>query len=136
MNDRDILIKIINNTSEGHVENLLQPYGAETLADNMIQEGVSLRHKLMPLTAEEMKNMPEIVWCEYFKADNCEPRIPLEIDFQKDYYVFTDGTWEFASEYNFYWRCWAEKPTDQERLNAKWMTSSSGIYDSKYSKKE
>ena len=40
MTDRDRLIELINNVTENNVGNILQPFGAETLADYLLANGV------------------------------------------------------------------------------------------------
>lgn len=40
MTDREKLVELINNVCEGHVENLMQPYGVETLADYLLANGM------------------------------------------------------------------------------------------------
>lgn len=40
MTDREKLVELINNVCEGHVENLMQPYGAEIFADYLLANGV------------------------------------------------------------------------------------------------
>jgi hypothetical protein len=42
MNDREKLVELINHVAEGHVENLMQPGGAEALADYLIANGVTV----------------------------------------------------------------------------------------------
>lgn len=43
MNDREKLVEMINHVCEGHAENLMQPYGVETLADHLIANGVAVQ---------------------------------------------------------------------------------------------
>lgn len=42
MTDREKLVELINHVCEGHAENLMQPYGVETLADHLIANGVTV----------------------------------------------------------------------------------------------
>ena len=42
MNDKEKLVAMINHVCEGHAENLMQPYGVETLADHLIANGVTV----------------------------------------------------------------------------------------------
>lgn len=42
MTDREKLIDIINTACEGYAENLMQPYGAEVLADYLIANGARI----------------------------------------------------------------------------------------------
>lgn len=43
MTDWEKLVKLINHVSEGHIINLMQPGGAEELADYLIANGVTVR---------------------------------------------------------------------------------------------
>ncbi len=42
MTDREKLVELINHVCEGHAENLMQPYGVETVADHLIANGVTV----------------------------------------------------------------------------------------------
>lgn len=42
MADREKLVNIIDTACEGYAENLMQPYGAEVLADYLIANGVRI----------------------------------------------------------------------------------------------
>ena len=57
MDVRERLVKLINHVSEGHVVNLMQPGGAEELADYLIANGVTVREPQKPLTVEAMKEL-------------------------------------------------------------------------------
>lgn len=39
------LIELIDYSTEGHFENINQPYGAESLADHLIANGVTIRER-------------------------------------------------------------------------------------------
>lgn len=43
MTDREKLVELINHVAEGHVVNLMQPGGAEALADHLIANGVTVQ---------------------------------------------------------------------------------------------
>lgn len=43
MNDREKLVELINHVAEGHVVNLMQPGGAEALADHLLASGVTVQ---------------------------------------------------------------------------------------------
>lgn len=43
MTDREKLVDLINHVAEGHVVNLMQPGGAEALADYLIANSVTVR---------------------------------------------------------------------------------------------
>lgn len=51
MTNRDKLVELINHVCEHHIENLLQPGGAEALADHLIANGVMVRD-MVPITEE------------------------------------------------------------------------------------
>ncbi len=43
MTDREKLVELINHVAEGHIVNLMQPGGAEALADQLIANGVTVQ---------------------------------------------------------------------------------------------
>ena len=43
MTDREKLVELINHVAEGHIVNLMQPGGAEALADHLIANGVTVQ---------------------------------------------------------------------------------------------
>ena len=51
MTDREKLVDLIYHVAEGHVVNLMQPGGAEALADHLIANGVTVQ-RMTPITEE------------------------------------------------------------------------------------
>lgn len=43
MTDQEKLVEMINHVCEGHAENLMQPYGVETLTRHLIANGVTVQ---------------------------------------------------------------------------------------------
>lgn len=77
MTDREKLIDIINTASEGYAENLMQPYGAEVLADYLIANGA----RISPwISAED--NPPK-----YWRADDEERTLINYLVYSPDYGV-------------------------------------------------
>lgn len=92
--------------------------------DYLLENGVTIREKQKPLTVKEVRAMPDVVWVEW-SFGGCEPRIPSTIDIDNihkiEHYSFTDEMSERLDEYGKTWRCWAEKPTAEERMDAEWL---------------
>lgn len=122
---REKLVNLINEACEGHVENLMQPYGTETLADILIAHGVTVKEPQKPLTVEEASGTNEPVWMEYitgrvFVCDLVASPVRNGI---YDSYIIGDTEPKPLPEmyYGKAWRCWAEKPTEEERRAAEWL---------------
>ena len=123
MTDREKLVGMIDHISEGHVVNLMQSGGAEELADYMISNGVRVEEMQKPLTVEELVKPPKVVYveCTFFvemhaALTDCLYETPpcLGIQFVGFYEKFK------IEQYGKTWRCWGEKPTEEERKAAEW----------------
>lgn len=125
MTDWEKLVKLINHVSEGHIINLMQPGGAEELADYLIANGVTVKESQKPLTVEAMKELwkkrnSEIVWLEDYTGMILDVKIwtinTQEVWFEKD----VNEIYAPLSTHGRKWRCWIEKPTEEERETAEW----------------
>ena len=100
----------------------------------LIAHGVTVRTMRKPLTVEELMEMPGSVWYE-----NDTVIAPMMVSNQKSFSVLylkdvVFGLYRSAgfncfgslelpvSDYGKTWRCWAEKPTAEERMAAEWET--------------
>lgn len=94
------------------------------IADHLISHGVYVRKSQKPCKFEEI-SLCDYCWIEY-KYESftsveiacvlCKTSECCRIDF-----VGVGSSIAHRKElYNKTWRCWAEKPTDAERKNAKW----------------
>lgn len=127
MTDREKLVEMINHVSEMHIENLMQPGGAETLADHLLSHGVTVKEPQKPLQMDELKeHEDQFIWLEMKDRSNWRAFEPAKIDCVKRKITYFDcigSDEEFYYEnvfYNVEWRCWAEKPTEAERKAAEW----------------
>lgn len=112
MTEQEKLVELIDHVCEGHVENLMRPGGVEALADHLIAHGVTVRKMQKPLTVDELIFFNWEIWREWWIelisgrllcAKECKGYIHIpKVDYGKA------------------WRCWAEKPTEEERWAAKW----------------
>lgn len=133
MTDREKLVELINHVSEGHVENLMQPGGVEALADCLIAHGVTVKEPQKPLTVDELMDMPGSVWYE-----NDTVIAPMMVSNRESFSVLYLKDVVFGwyrsscvdcfasielpvSDYGKTWRCWAEKPTEEERKAVEWL---------------
>jgi hypothetical protein len=80
--------------------------------DYLLENGVTVKQMQKPLTVENLIFFNWEIWCEWwielksgrlFCAKECEGYIHTPKD-----------------EYGKTWRCWKEKPTDEERQAAEW----------------
>lgn len=126
MTDRKKLIAVLNEI-ENDVGFICDACGEskksiciENFADRLLAHGVYVREPQKPMTVEELE--PEIV-C-WYEERNDNPH-PVEIggitSFIQLYFIGGDCPLEEKKwEYGKTWRCWAEKPTKEERENTKW----------------
>jgi hypothetical protein len=104
-----------------HIENLMQPGGAEALSDHLIANGVIVREMQKPIEMVELQE-DSVCWYEEKNEDKLYP-VHLE-EGHVNFFVSFIGI-EFAErhekcKYGKTWRCWAEKPTEEEREAAEW----------------
>ena len=130
MTDREKLVELINEGVEIYSDGWQKQFGAaEAVADHLITNGVTMAGMQRPLTLEQVKEN-RAVWIE---DDGCETGEEL---YPALYYaegypqhtVFTyldedlgeEDAWLNNTQYGITWRCWATKPTEEERANAEW----------------
>lgn len=120
MADREKLAELIYKNSPRLVEE-----EAEVLANRLIANGVTVKEPQKPLTVEVMKELWEkhnskIVWLEDYTGMTLDVRIwtinTQEVWFEKD----VNEIYAPLNTHGRKWRCWAEKPTDEERKAAEW----------------
>ena len=94
------------------------------IVDHLIENGVRVKEPQKPLKVEEVHaKQNEIMYLEY--AQNKLEEFPALLTFFGAFYAEFEkyggeGADFLIDEYNYKWRCWAEKPTEEERKNAKW----------------
>ena len=72
-----------------------------------------------PLTLDELISLPEDpVYLEYKDSKRTIPHIADHGEF--GFIYWTDDTYSNTATYGYTWRCWAVRPTDEERTKAKW----------------
>ena len=93
------------------------------IADQLIAHGVTVKEPQKPLTVEELTRLPKVVYieCTFFVEIHaalpdrlCGTPPCLGIQFVGAYEKFK------LDKYGKTWRCWVEKPTEEERKAAKW----------------
>lgn len=116
MTDREKLKKLVRGCIGNH--GFVTPL---ELVDYLIANGVTVREMQKPLTVEELQE-DTVCWYEEHN-DNI---VPVEIgrctNFIGVYYIggdfpIVEKKWEYGKT----WRCWAEKPTEEERKAAEWL---------------
>lgn len=93
--------------------------------DYLLENGVSVRQMQKPIAETDLgKCIDTAVWFEEFGRD--VEGIPLLLDGIGFYYAEfkeygrTERLDRRLDDYNYQWRCWAEKPTEEERKAAEW----------------
>lgn len=119
MNTHEMLVKLIQEAVDGCAE-----YWAARIADHLIENGVTVKEKKKPLTLEAA------IEAKYVYIEQREIGCPEFVKlyrhslYKNSVQVFMIGClypWNFFIEcYGKEWRCWAEKPTEKERMDAEW----------------
>lgn len=122
MTDREKLIDLLLIPSK-----TLEYEDAERIAKYMIAHGVTVKEPQKPIVETDLgKYLDTPVWFEEFGRD--VEYLPLLLDGIGIYYAefkeFGKSEWldRRIDDYNYQWRCWAEKPTEEERKAAEWET--------------
>ena len=130
MTDREKLIKLLDMNC-GYVAEMT----ATDLADYLLSHGVTVKEPQKPLTVEELFEIAHkygednrTVWME--DATGWADGVILHVcsilyDSDEEAFVhcMLGDSNDFYTDSAYYgktWRCWAEKPTEAERKNAKW----------------
>lgn len=94
-------------------------------AQNLIAHGVTVREMQKPLTVEEATGTNKIVWYErrfgQYRVIPCDAVFSRIAGFVELAIIGHEKPMYCpAHAYGKDWRCWAEKPTDEERKAAEW----------------
>ena len=128
MTDREKLVRLIDESAyikmafpEGQISYYLD---SEKIADHLLAHGVTVKEPQKPLTVEEASGTNEPVWMEYItgRVFVCDLVASPGWNGIYDAYVIGGAVPKPLpkNHYGKSWRCWAEKPTEEERKNAKW----------------
>lgn len=116
MTDREKLIEMITEAGIKYAT-------IEGFADHLIVHGVTVREPQKPLTVEELgKGQRDFIWFER----STKYIVPIQILYVGadlvEYVQFSEtGICYIGTDaYGKTWRCWAEKPTDEERKAVEW----------------
>lgn len=128
MTDREKLLRLIDEVAEGMLiqrcGELVCTINSDNIADHLLAHGVTVKEPQKPLTVEEAAGTNEPVWYEYYKHPIAIPADVVYSHSAPFLEVHKLGAISVLSmredSYGKTWRCWAEKPTEAERKNAKW----------------
>lgn len=118
MTDREKLVELLDI--------IIQP-GQKTLgeiADHLLSHGVYVRESQKPCKFEEI-SLCDYCWIEYKYEIYTTVEIACVLCKTSEYcgidFVGLGSPITHRKElYNKTWRCWAEKPTEEERMAAEW----------------
>lgn len=120
MTDREKLIDIINTACEGYAENLMQPYGAEVLADYLIANGarispwISVKYRPPEVEKRVLLLTDKGVTCGFYEDGkmwqddskvNWDYDMDLDYDEDQDAYRIPEGWVEESLEEHDEWNC-------------------------------
>lgn len=125
MTDREKLHKLLD-------ESFLEQYNtrlfltAKHTANFLISHGVTVKEMQKPLTVDEASGTNEPVWMEYITGMVFVCDLVVSPGWNGIYDAYIIGTTEPKPLPEMYygktWRCWADKPTEEERKAAEWLT--------------
>lgn len=129
MIDRVKLVKLIDEVAEGMLiqrcGELVCTVNSDEIADHLLANGVTVKEPQKPIAETTLvMYLDTPVWFEEFGRD--VEYLPLLLDGIGIYYAefkeFGKTEWlnRRMDDYNYQWRCWAEKPTEKERMAAEW----------------
>lgn len=132
MTDREKLVYLIKENAKAIVSStengVCVCLDVEALADHLLDHGVTVKEPQKPLTVEETLEK-RFVYLEFKHLLLQEPVVMFRAwnEWEDDEIIHYD---RFGCQYSNIdceekdygkkWRCWAEKPTEAERKNAKW----------------
>lgn len=130
MTDREKLVRLIEESAyiklafpEGQISYYLD---SEMIADHLLSHGVTVKEPQKPLKLEEATGTNKIVWYEqrmglYYIETPCDAVFSEIAGFIELAIVGHEKPmYRPAYTYGQLWRCWAEKPTEEERKAAEW----------------
>lgn len=96
---------------------------SEEIATYLIAHGVTMKQMQEPLTFEEARTL-DVGWIESRELNKIflavfAPSTHEALWFRSRYGQRFE--WAYAHDYGQVWRCWATKPTDEERQAAEWL---------------
>jgi hypothetical protein len=118
MTDREKLVELITEAGIKYAT-------IEGLADHLLAHGVTVKEPQKPLELEEATGTNKIVWYEQkmglYIETPCDAVFSVIAGFIELAIVGHDKPmYRSAYTYGQLWRCWAEKPTEEERMAAEW----------------
>ena len=132
MTDREKLLRLIDEVAE---ETIIRRGGewvsvvnSEEIADHLISNGVTVKEPQKPLTLEQTLEK-RVVYLEFKHLLLQEPVVMFRawnewedaeiIHYDRIGCQYSNIDCE-ENDYGKTWRCWAEKPTEEEREAAEW----------------
>lgn len=123
MTDREKLVELLYGHSIDTKED------AEYVADYLIANGVTVKEMQKPLMPEELHDIKADAFLE---IEGCYPIFHVSLpEFDGlERTKFRDATAIYGDEHGFIcdnrrygelWRCWANRPTEEERKAAEWL---------------
>ena len=124
MTDRENLFSLMKQCKTPVWDRFFSDSEMLQLADHLIAHGVMVKGPQKPLTVEEATGTLDIVWFEQkhgYATHPCDAVIAIDcVNVSMATIGYSLRTLRPIKDYGKTWRCWAEKPTDEERMAAEW----------------
>lgn len=129
MTDREKLVELIKLIDEhyqisyhrqaGEIVGILN---TDELTADLIAHGVTVKEMQKPMTVEELFLLPDVVYVEFSYFDDVYAALPERYDKQTIDLMMRGESCRFLLKgYGKTWRCWAKRPTEEERKAAEWL---------------
>ena len=110
---------------------VMYPGDWEKAARQLLDSGVTVKEKQKPLTLDELKEIYSMREDHVWPFERKPPYLYLDSSIEKNDHLWiswaitvdflVDGYKQYTAEnYGKTWRCWADKPTEEERMAAEW----------------
>lgn len=128
MTDREKLLRLIDEVAEGMLiqrcGELVCTINSDNIADHLLAHGVTVKEPQKPCKFEEI-SLCDYCWIEHKYEIYTTVEVACVLCKTSEYcgidFVGLGSPITHRKElYNKTWRCWTEKPTVEERNDAKW----------------
>lgn len=128
MADLEKLMRLIDEAADitlvSHVGQISYFLDSKKIADHLLAHGVTVREMQKPMKVEEAAGTNDPVWYEYYRHPIVIPADVVYSHSAPFLEIHKLGAISVMSmredSYGKTWRCWEEKPTDEERKAAEW----------------
>ena len=125
MTDREKLVRLIDEAADikpvSHGGQISYYLDSEKIADHLISHGVTVKEPNKVLSLSEVFEGIKEERCFYIEDIEAPSNTGWDNCNAVDYWLNKGvNKYDMREDYGKHWRCWAEKPTEEERKAAEW----------------